>query len=390
MPRPHHRPATLCVHAGAEAKDSGQGVNTPVYTSSAFGYLDTKENQYPRYYNTPNQRTVVEKLCALEQGEAGLLFGSGMAAISTTMLALLQAGDHVILQNDLYGGTYHFVTTDLERLGIAYTLVSTPDATRLEAALQPNTRVIYVETPSNPLLNITDLRMVADLAKTHSLVSVIDNTFASPVNQNPITLGIDVVIHSGTKYLGGHSDLCFGAVVTSATLRQQILERAINLGGSINAATCALIERSLKTLHLRVQQQNRNAQVLAEFLQQHTAVRRVNYPGLPSHESHTLAQEQMMGFGGMLSFEVDVSGLTEIVALMRRLRMIVPALSLGGVETLICSPAQTSHSKLSPEQRQRAGVRDTLLRISVGIEHADDLVEDLEQALAGIATVASS
>ena len=376
MYRPHHHPATLCVHAGAEANDPGQGVNTPVYTSSAFGYLDTEENQYPRYYNTPNQRTVVKKLCALEQGEAGLLFGSGMAAISTTLLALLQAGDHIILQNDLYGGTYHFITTDLERLGIAYTLVDTPDATHLEAALRPTTRVIYVETPSNPLLKITDLRAVADLAKTRGLLSVIDNTFASPVNQNPIALGIDVVIHSGTKYLGGHSDLCFGAVVTSATLRQQILERAINLGGSINAATCALIERSLKTLHLRVQQQNHNAQVLAEFLQQHTAVRRVNYPGLPSHEGYAMAQEQMIGFGGMLSFEVDVPGLTEAVALMRRLRMITPAISLGGVETLICSPAQTSHSKLSSEQRRKAGVSDALLRVSVGIEHVDDLVEE--------------
>ena len=381
----NHHPATRCVHAGTEANDPGKGVNTPIYTSSAFGYLDTEENRYPRYYNTPNQRTVVEKLCALEQGEAGLLFGSGMAAISTTMLALLQSGDHVVLQNDLYGGTYHFVTTDLERLGITYTLVNTPDAANLEAALQPNTRMIYVESPSNPLLKITDLRAVAQLAKARALVSVIDNTFASPINQNPIALGIDVVIHSGTKYLGGHSDLCFGAVVTSATLRQQVLERAINLGGSINAATCALIERSLKTLHLRVQQQNRNAQMLAEFLQQHAAVLQVNYPGLPTHDGHTMAQEQMMGFGGMLSFALDVPGLTETVALMRRLRMITPALSLGGVETLICSPAQTSHSKLSSEQRRKAGVSDALLRVSVGIEHADDLIEDLEQALAGVA-----
>lgn len=382
---PTHHPATLCVHAGAEANDPGQGVNTPIYTSSAFGYLDTEENRYPRYYNTPNQRTVVEKLCALEQGEAGLLFGSGMAAISTTMLALLQSGDHVVLQNDLYGGTYHFITTELERLGIAYTLVDTPDAANLEAALRPNTRVIYVESPSNPLLKITDLRAVAQVAKAHNIMSVIDNTFASPVNQNPITLGIDVVIHSGTKYLGGHSDLCFGAVVTSATLRQQLLERAINLGGSINAATCALIERSLKTLHLRVQQQNRNAQKLAEFLQQHATVRQVNYPGLPTHKGHAVAQEQMTGFGGMLSFALDVPGLAETVALMRRLRMITPALSLGGVETLICSPAQTSHSKLSPEQRRKAGVSDALLRVSVGIEHANDLIEDLEQALAGVA-----
>ena len=385
---PTHHPATRCVHAGAEANDPSQGVNTPIYTSSAFGYLDTEENRYPRYYNTPNQNTVIDKLCALEQAEAGLLFGSGMAAISTTMLALLQPGDHLVLQNDLYGGTYHFVTTELARLGIAYTLVDTPDTAGLEAALQPNTRVVYVETPSNPLLKITDLRAVAQLAQAHSLMSVIDNTFASPINQNPVALGIDVVVHSGTKYLGGHSDLCFGAVVTSAVLHQQLLKRAINLGGSVNAATCALIERSLKTLHLRVQQQNRNAQVLAEFLQQHPAVRRVNYPGLPTSEGHTVARQQMTGFGGMLSFELDVAGLTETVALMRRLQVITPALSLGGVETLICSPAQTSHSKLSPEERQKAGVSDTLLRVSVGIEHTDDLIKDVEQALAEVAYAA--
>lgn len=376
--------ATQCVHAGTEANDPAQGVNTPIYTSSAFGYLDTEENQYPRYYNTPNQRTVVEKLCVLERGEAGLLFGSGMAAISTTMLALLQAGDHVVLQHNLYGGTYHFVAAELGRLGITYTLVDTPDTTGLEAALQPTTRVIYVETPSNPLLKITDLSAVARVAQRHGLVSVVDNTFASPINQNPIALGIDVVIHSGTKYLGGHSDLCFGAMITSAALREQIYQRAINLGGSLNAATCALIERSLKTLDLRVQQQNRNAQALAEFLQQHEAVRQVNYPGLPTHDGHPMAQQQMRGFGGMLSFEPRVASLAEAVALMRRLRMITPALSLGGVETLICSPAQTSHSKLSAAEREAAGVSDALLRVSVGIEHADDLINDLEHALVGV------
>ena len=378
---PNHHPATRCVHAGAESHDPRHGVNTPVYTSSAFGYLDTDENQYPRYYNTPNQRTVVDKLCALEQGEAGLLFGSGMAAISTTLLALLQTGDHLLLQSDLYGGTYHFVTAELQRLGIAYTLADASDADGFAAAVQPNTRVVYVETPSNPLLKITDLRAVAQIARNRELISVIDNTFASPINQNPLTLGIDVVLHSGTKYLGGHSDLCFGAVVTSATLRERIHRRAINLGGSINATTAALIERSMKTLHLRVQQQNRNAQRMAEFLNKHPAVRRVHYPGLPNHPGHAVAREQMSGFGGMLSFVPEVAGLSEAVALMRRLRLITPAISLGGVETLICSPAQTSHSKLTPAERQQAGVEDVLLRVSMGIEHTGDLIDDLEQAL---------
>ncbi|MGB3848491.1 MAG: aminotransferase class I/II-fold pyridoxal phosphate-dependent enzyme [Tunicatimonas sp.] len=380
----NHHPATRCVHAGSGGHNPRHGVNTPVYTSSAFGYLDTDENQYPRYYNTPNQRTVVDKLCALEQGEAGLLFGSGMAAISTTLLGLLRAGDHLLLQRDLYGGTYHFVTAELERLNIAYTLVDASDARNFAAAVQPNTRVVYVETPSNPLLKITDLRAVAQIAQHHGLVSVIDNTFASPINQNPLALGIDVVLHSGTKYLGGHSDLCFGAAITSAALRERIHQRAINLGGSINATTAALIERSLKTLHLRVQQQNRNAQALAEYLSKHPAVKEVFYPGLPSHPGHATAREQMSGFGGMLSFAPAVAGLDEAVALMRRLRLITPAISLGGVESLICSPAQTSHSKLSAEERQRVGVSDALLRVSVGIEDADDLVADLEQALGGV------
>ena len=379
--------ATHCVHAGSDHHNPSHGVNTPVYTSSAFGYLDTTENLYPRYYNTPNQQVVVDKLCALERAEAGLLFASGMAAIGTTMLALLQSGDHVVLQNDLYGGTHHFVTSELPRLGIDYTLVDTPDTDGLEAALQPNTRMIYVETPSNPLLKITNLRAVADLARAKGLISVIDNTFASPVNQNPIALGIDVVAHSGTKYLGGHSDLCFGAVVTSAELRERIFQRAINLGGSVNATTCALIERSLKTLFLRVHQQNQNAQALAEYLQQHPAVRRVNYPGLPDHEDHALAREQMQGFGGMLSFEPDVAGLAETEAIMRRLRIITPAISLGGVETLVCAPAKTSHAKLSPEQRKKAGVSDALLRVSVGIEHHQDLMEDIGRALAEAKTM---
>ncbi len=378
--------ATHCVHAGSAHHDPSHGVNTPVYTSSAFGYLDTTENLYPRYYNTPNQQTVVGKLCALERGEAGLLFASGMAAISTTMLALLQPGDHVVLQNNLYGGTYHFVTSELPRIGISYTLVDTPTANDLAAAVQPNTRMVYVETPSNPLLKITDLRAVADMATAKGLISMIDNTFASPVNQQPIALGIDVVAHSGTKYLGGHSDLCFGAVVTSAELREQIFQRAINLGGSVNAATCALIERSLKTLSLRVQQQNQNAQALAEYLQQHPAVREVHYPGLPGHEDHAVAREQMQGFGGMLSFEPDVAGLAETEAIMRRLRIITPAISLGGVETLICAPARTSHVKLSSAQRKKAGVDDALLRVSVGIEHPQDLIEDVEQALIGVRT----
>lgn len=373
--------ATLCVHAGAEGRDAAQGVNTPVYTSSAFGYLDAQETPYPRYYNTPNQKVVVEKLCALEGGEAGMVFSSGMAAISHTMLSLLHAGDHVVLQHDLYGGTYHFIETELEKFGIEYTFVPDTDPESFQAVLRSNTKIIYIETPSNPLLKIIDIEAIAKLARSRGVISVIDNTFASPVNQNPILLGIDVVIHSGTKYLGGHSDLCFGAVVTSAELKDKIFKSAINLGGSVNAATCALIERSLKTLALRVQQQNENAQAVAAFLENHPHVRKVYYPGLKNHESHALADRQMSGFGGMLSFEPELQSLAGTEALMRELKIITPAVSLGGIESLICSPARTSHAKMSAEARKAAGVKDELLRISVGIESANDLIEDLRRAL---------
>lgn len=373
--------ATLCVHAGTENNNPSQGVNTPVYTSSSFGYLDAPETPYPRYFNTPNQKVVVDKLCALEGGEAGLLFGSGMAAVSTAMFSLLKPGDHVVLQNDLYGGTYHFIEYEFEKFGIEYSFVASPDAKNFKAALRPNTRVIYIETPSNPLLRITDIEAVAQLAKSNNIISVIDNTFASPINQNPILLGIDVVIHSGTKYLGGHSDLSFGAVITSAKLKDKMHKSAINLGGSVNATTCSLIERSLKTLALRVNKQNENAQAIAEFLSSHPYVRQVNYPGLKNHKGHAIAAQQMAGFGGMLSFEPALEGLAQAEAFMRALQLVTPAISLGGVESLISSPTRTSHSKMTAEARKAVGVKDELLRVSVGIESAEDLIEDFKQAL---------
>ncbi len=373
--------ATLCVHAGTENAHGTQGVNTPIYTSSAFNYMDAAEAPYPRYFNTPNQKVVTHKICTLEGGEAGLLVSSGMAAVSTAILSLLRPGDHIILQSDLYGGTYHFVEHELKRLNIQYTFVPSVNKANLQAALQPNTRIVYIETPSNPLLKIINVAEVARFARSAGIVSMIDNTFASPINQNPIALGIDVVIHSGTKYLGGHSDLCFGAIITSAELRAKMYQSAINLGGSVNATTCALIERSIKTLALRVNKQNENAQALAEFLQEHPSVRKVNYPGLKKHPDHALAASQMSGFGGMLSFEPEVNGLEASEKIMRKLQLIMPAVSLGGVETLICSPVRTSHIKMTATARQEAGVRDELLRVSVGIESAQDLMDDLQQAL---------
>ena len=371
---------TQCVHSGSRVDPATGGLNTPIFPSSAFRYVDMPENIYPRYFNTPNQRAVVEKLCALEGAEDGILFSSGMAAISSVMMAFLNSGDHAVIQRDIYGGTHHFVTADFKRYGIEFTFAGNT-AKEIEAALRSNTRLIYIESPSNPLLMITDIQAAAEVGRGRGIVTAIDNTFASPINQNPIALGVDIVIHSGTKYIGGHSDLCCGAALGRVRHIAQVKGTAVNLGGSLNALTCHLLERSLKTLAVRVERQNANATAVAEFLARHPAVRRVNYPGLETHPGHAVARRQMRGFGGMLSFEVDGGGAASARCL-RRLKLVTPALSLGGVETIICAPVATSHSKLTPAERAELGISEGLLRLSVGIEDVRDIIDDLGQALA--------
>jgi len=368
---------TQCVHTGTIVDEKTRGTVTPIYSSSAYDYLQVEEHAYPRYFNTPNQKVVSEKIAALENGEKGMVFGSGMAAISTTLFALLKAGDHAIFQNDLYGGTHHAVAKELDRYGISYDFVASTDVKDFEEKITDKTRVIYIETPSNPLLKLVDIEAMANLAKAHNITSIIDNTFASPVNQNPIDFGIDVVVHSGTKYLGGHSDICCGAVVTNQAIAEKIWNSAIHFGGSLNAQMCALLERSLKTLALRVKQQNNNAQTIASFLTKHKHVEAVYYPGLTSHPQYELAKKQMHGFGGMLSFEVN----GDPDAIVKKLKLIPSAMSLGGVESTITSPVQTSHSKVSEEDRKKAGIKDNLLRLSVGIEDANDLISDIDQAI---------
>jgi cystathionine beta-lyase len=372
---------TRCVHEGTRKDPGTRGLNTPIYPSSAYEYLEAAENVYPRYYNTPNQKAVVAKLCALEGAEDGLLFSSGMAAVSSVMLAFLSSGDHAVIQRDIYGGTHHFITADFERLRIEHTFVPNRTAD-IAAAVRPNTRLIYIESPSNPLLMITDIAAAAAIGRARGIVTAIDNTFASPINQNPLALGLDLAVHSGTKYLGGHSDLCCGAVLGNGRCLKRVRETAVNFGGSLNALTCYLLERSLKTLALRVERQNANAGAIAEFLSHHPAVARVNYPGLERHPGYAVARRQMRGFGGMLSFEIDEARLTA-GEFLRRLRLITPALSLGGVETIICAPAATSHVKLSAAERKALGISNGLLRLSVGIEDSEDLLADLTQALAG-------
>ena len=369
---------TQSVHAGSFGDTQFKGTVTPIFPSSAYDYEDiTGGTMYPRYYNTPNNTAVAEKLAALENAEDGVIFSSGMAAILTSIFAMMKSGDHAIFQSDLYGGTHSAVTIELPRYGMEYTMVDSSDPKNFEREIRPNTRIIYIETPSNPTLKITDIKAVASIARKHGLITIIDNTFASPVNQNPVNLGIDIVAHSGTKYIGGHSDICCGAVLTSKKLAAQIRNSGLHFGGSLDAHTCWLVERSLKTIVLRVRQQNSNALAIAQFLADENHVSRVYYPGLTNHPDHSIAKAQMPGgFGGMLSFEVK----DDAHKFMGKLQMIKRAISLGGVETTVTSPAKTSHVKMSPSEREAIGVTDKLVRLSVGIEDVNDLIEDIKQA----------
>jgi cystathionine beta-lyase len=378
MSNNQHSKLTLSVHAGSHGDPQFKGAVTPIFPSSAYDYEGMPASLYPRYFNTPNQKAVIEKLAALENAQSGLVFSSGMAAILTSMFAMLKKGDHAIFQNDLYGGTFHAVVTELPRYGVEYTLVDGSEPENFRKAIRKETKLIYIETPSNPTLKITDIKAVADVAKAHGIISMIDNTFASPVNQNPIGLGIDISAHSGTKYIGGHSDICCGAVLTSEKLTKQIWDSAIHFGGSLDAHTCWLVERSLKTIVLRVRQQNANAMAIASYLKTDSRIGAVYYPGLADHPDHAIAKAQMPGgFGGMLSFEVKGNA----HEFMNRLKLIRRAISLGGVESTVTSPAKTSHVKMSAAERAAIGVTDNLVRFSVGIEEAEDLISDIRQAL---------
>jgi len=367
---------TQSVHVGSVGDTRYGGLVNPIYTSSAYAY--DKEILYPRYFNTPNQKAVVEKIASLENAADGLLFSSGMAAIMTSMFAMLKHGDHILFQDDLYGGTHHAAVNELKRYGIHHSMVNVFDLQKFENAIQPNTKVIYIETPSNPLLRITDIKGVSRIARKHRIITIIDNTFASPVNQNPIDLGIDIVTHSGTKYIGGHSDLSCGIAVASKKLIEKIRASALHFGGSLDAQSAYLVERSLKTIVLRVQQQNKNAMALAKFLETEPNVRSVYYPGLKSNPGYTIAKRQMPGgFGGMLSFEIK----GDPEKFLKKLKIVRKAISLGGVESTITQPVKTSHAKLTADERKAAGISDKLLRFSVGIEEEKDLIDDIKQAL---------
>jgi len=374
---------TICTHVGEVKDEQFKGAVSPIFLSSSYEFMDVDVKRYPRYFNTPNQEHLSKKVAALEHAEAGLIFGSGMAAISSALFAFLQAGDHIVLQNDIYGGTRHLVETQFDRYQIQYTFTEGLNTSDFERAIQANTKMIYIETPSNPLLKLVDIKAVADIAKSKDIITAIDNTFASPIMQTPIDFGIDIVIHSATKYFSGHSDICAGAIATSQEKIEAIWNLAITTGGSLSDFTVWMLERSMKTLGIRVKAQVRNAKKIAKYLNKHDAITKVYYPGLKSHPDYKLAKQQMNGFGAMLSFE-----LTEEIgasAFLKALQLIKPSMSLAGVESTMILPSETSHALLTPEDRLSQGITDSLIRFSVGIEDKKDLIKDIEQAIALVA-----
>ncbi len=368
---------TIAIHKGTLRDKKSGGVNTPVYTSSAYDYINREDTFYPRYFNTPNQDAVAKKIAALEHAKAGLVFSSGMGAISTAILAYAGNKDHIVMLDALYGGTHHFATEWFSHFGIDCTFARTR-AQDIINAITPKTKVIVIESPTNPLLAVVDIEKIARFARKRKITTIIDNTFASPVNQTPLDLGIDVVVHSGTKYLGGHSDLCCGMLACSNEKMQKILSLARVLGPSLDARSCALLERSMKTLVLRVDAQTKNAMEVAQFLENHPDIAKVHYPGLESFQGYEIAKQQMTGFGAMLSFEIKGKNPDRFID---ELQIIIPAVSLGGVESTICSPALTSHARMSIQERERIGVTDSLLRLSIGLEDVDDLKQDIDNAL---------
>lgn len=371
------RASTDCLHAGSVPLAPHFGVNTPIVTSSAFNYR-ADHVRYPRYHNTLNHDVVAARVAALESAEAGLITASGMGALSAIFLGLMKPGDHAILLDGLYGGTTDLVEGLLKPLGFHFSIWDGDPAT-LESLITTHTRLVHVESPTNPLMRVIDLAAVAEIAKARGIVSVIDNTFATPVLQRPIELGFDLVMHSATKYLGGHSDLLCGAILGSTELIQAIRPTVIRLGSSLNGQDLALLERSIKTLVVRVERQSANAAELAQRLATHPAIATVYYPGLGDHPGHAIASAQMSEFGAMLSFHLSPN--IDPERFLDKLDLIQPAVSLAGVESTICQPSRTSHAKLQAAERERLGIDDRLMRLSAGIEGVDDLWHDLEQAL---------
>ncbi|NQT54650.1 MAG: aminotransferase class I/II-fold pyridoxal phosphate-dependent enzyme [Desulfobacteraceae bacterium] len=374
---------TKLIHAGEPEPLICGAVSMPIFQSSTFEYTGAttyNDLKYIRLNNTPNHIALHQKLAALENAEAALVTASGMAAITTTLLTVLSSGDHLLAQECLYGGTHDFITRDFAELGILFDFIDGDDPGSWKRKLRPNTKAIFVETITNPLLQVADLTSVVEFAKEHGLVSIIDNTFASPINFRPSEWGFDLSLHSCSKYLNGHSDIVAGAVIGQTDLIEKITHKLNRLGGSLDPHACFLLHRGIKTLAVRMKYQSESALKIAEFLESHQAIENVNYPGLKSHLRHQRACELFDGFGGMLSFE-SKGGINAAERFMQNTTLPIIAPSLGGIESLITRPVTTSHSGLSPKDLQKLGISDSLVRVSVGIEATEDIIEDFEQAL---------
>jgi cystathionine beta-lyase/cystathionine gamma-synthase len=383
MTKQYKRIETKLIHAGEPDPRILGSVSMPIFQSATFEYggeASYHDVRYLRLNNSPNHLALHAKLAALENAEAALVTASGMAAVSTTLLTVLRAGDHLLAQDCLYGGTHDLLTKDFAGWALSYDFIDGDNPDSWRQKLAPNTKAVYVEAMSNPTLQVTDLKAAVKFAKEHGLVSIIDNTFASPINFRPSEFGFDLSLHSCTKYLNGHTDIVGGAVIGRADLVQKIKHKLDHLGGSMDPHQAFLLHRGMKTLALRVRHQNESALRIAQFLEKHPAVARVNYPGLESHPQHQRARELFDGFSGMLSFELT-GGVAAADKFTQRAVIPIVAPSLGGVETLVTRPATTSHAGMSRENRERLGISEGLVRVSVGIEATDELIEDFDQAL---------
>jgi len=390
MKQRKRRPETAAVRGASEMEKKNGPVAPEIYQTSTFEVADNQEQirvtTTDRYYTRWGNPTITlaeQTVAALEGTEAALVFASGMGAITTTILSLLKTGDHIVAQRDLYGGVTKFFSEWLSKLGIETTLVDTTEYEQHSGAIRPSTKLLYLESPTNPALRIVDMKKTAALARQHGLISMIDSTFGTPINQHPAEYGIDLVMHSGTKYLSGHADLTCGVVSGRQELIEQIGESRKTLGNCMDPHAAWLLIRGLKTLAVRVARQNENALRVAEFLEQHAKVRRVHYPFLKSHPQYAIARQQMSGGSGMVTFEVDGTG-DDARRVSEAMKLFTLATSLGGVESLASIPVLTSHAMISAEQRAEMGVTEQMVRLSVGIESVEDQIEDLERALEAV------
>jgi cystathionine beta-lyase/cystathionine gamma-synthase len=373
---------TIAIHAGDRPDATTGAISVPIYQTSTFVFEDvgkTRGWDYSRTAN-PTRKVLEDTIAQLEGGKAGFAFATGMAA-ETTVMHLLKTGDHIISEDDVYGGTYRLFQDVMSDFGLEFTFLRMDNRKRIEEAIRPNTRMLWLETPSNPLLNIIDLEMVVDIAKKHKLLTVIDNTFATPYFLRPIEYGIDLVVHSTTKYLNGHGDVVGGAVVTTTDELTQRLQFLLNAMGTCAAPfDCWLVLRGIETLPVRMKQHEENALAVANYLKGHPKVKRVLYPGLESHTGHEIAKRQMKGFGGVVSCELQ-GGIKDVNTFLKKLKVFSLAESLGGITSLAEHPATMSHASMPKDYREKVGITNELIRLSVGLENVDDLTGDLKQAL---------